>query len=214
MVLEAALSAHECEFKIFAHIWFYLWLCLYSLALIYYVQGLARFVWFLMFSEQEMELLHLPAQFNATITPLVFHPLIIWIFCINPDLLAKVFNEMYDQDSSDDGSKVRRKHAQLSVQEQIISGNGFLSCAGVILYGLSAFILNDMPDLLINIEQLQFLKSSKIAVLLTNLLEMWFWVRNYDDSWAFKIANVSRFSIKSSREPLKTLLAPHQPFLV
>ena len=77
---------------------FYLWLCNYLRAVLYYFQGLVRFLWLLVFRPEETVLLHLPAQFDAMILPLVFHPLIIKIICFNPDLFVKVFN-MYDDDS-------------------------------------------------------------------------------------------------------------------
>ena len=45
-------------------------------------------------------------------------------------------------------------------------------CGPTIFYGLIVIILNDMSHL-INVEQLQFRKSSAVAILLTTLLEMW-----------------------------------------
>ena len=153
---------------------FCLWLCLYSLAVIYYAQGLVRFLSLLMFRPEEVILLHLPAQFNAMIVPLVCHPVIIAIFWFNLDLLVKIFGEMYDLNgSSEDRRKACRKWRELPVKENLISGVVHMTSGCVILYGLTVVFLNGMSHLLRNSEQLQCFKSSKIAVLLTNLLEIW-----------------------------------------
>ena len=153
---------------------FYLWLCVYSLAVIYYVQGLVRFLSHLMFRREEVVLLHLPMQFDAMVLPLVYHPTIIMIFCFNSDLFVKVFNEIYDNDSGEDNvSKPYRRFRQLPVQGQLVSGIGFITCGVTVFYGLMVVLLNDMSHLLINFEKLQFLKSSTISVLLTTLPEIW-----------------------------------------
>ena len=161
------------KLKTFSGSKFHLWLCLYIISLIIYVQGLARFLWLLIL-KREVILLHLPVQFDVMIAPLVHHPVIITIFCLNSDLFVKVFNEMYPHQSShDDVSKPRRRFMQLLVQEQLISGIGFMTCGAAVFYGLMVVCLQDMSHLLINIEQIQFLKSSKIVILLTTLLETW-----------------------------------------
>ena len=111
------------------------------------------------------------------------------IFCLNADLFVKVFNEMYDGDNSEDIHKTRGRFKQLPVQDQLISGLGFGFSACVMFYGLMIIVLNDMSHLLINIEQLQFLKSSVMALLLTTLLEMW-----STAMWALKGALLSSFN--------------------
>ena len=68
------------------------------------VQGLARFLSLLIFRTEEAVLFHLPAEFDAMIPPLVFLPAVVMIFVKNWNLVGKVFNEMYNCDSSDDAS--------------------------------------------------------------------------------------------------------------
>ena len=151
----------------------YLWQSIYLLAVIYNnVQGIVRFLSFLMFRREEVALVHLPAQFDATILPLVHFPVLIMIYGFNSDLPLRVLNEMYDS-SEDEASKARRRLRTLPVLEQLISGIGFMGGGGVLFYGIILLFLNDMSHLLINMELLQFLKSSTIAVLFKIMLETW-----------------------------------------
>ena len=153
---------------------FHLWLCIYSMAVIYYAQGLLRFLSALMFRREEVVLFHLPFQFNTMIIPLVHHSVIIMVFCLNADLLVMVFNDIYiEDDRRADSIKARRKFWQLPAQEQLVSGTGLMFCGGIAFYGPMVVLLNDMSHLLINMEQLEFLKSSMVAILLTTLLELW-----------------------------------------
>ena len=161
------------KLKTFSGWKFNLWLCNYSLAVIYYAQGLLRFTALLLFRPEDVVLLHLPAQINAIVVPWVFHIVITMIFCLNADLLAMLFNEMFDDGSSDGGSKPHRRFMQLPVKEQLVSFIGIAMCGCITFYGLIVAFLNDMSHLLINVECLQFLQSSAIALLLTTLLEMW-----------------------------------------
>ena len=153
-----------------------LWLWVNFLAVIYYLQGLVRFLSLLMFRREQVVLLHLPIQFDAMILPVLYYPVIILIYGFNSDLLAKVFNEMYYQDSSGcdpNQQRRRRKLRQLPAHEQLITQIGFMCGGGILFYGLLVLALNDMSHLLVNIEQLQFFKSSMIAVLFMTLLELW-----------------------------------------
>ena len=125
-----------------------------------------------MFRREEVALVHLPAQFDATILPLVHFPVLIMIYGFNSDLPLRVLNEMYDS-SEDEASKARRRLRTLPVLEQLISGIGFMGGGGVLFYGIILLFLNDMSHLLINMELLQFLKSSAIAVLLTTMRGTW-----------------------------------------
>ena len=134
-------------------------------------------------------MLHIPMQFLAMILPLIYHPFIIMIFCRNSDLFVKVFNEMYDHDNNEDVHKTNRRFRQLPVQEQLVTGMGLLFAECVIFYFVMILIMNDMSHLLINMEQLQFLKSSVIAILLTTLLEIW-----SASMWAPKGGFLSQFN--------------------
>ena len=99
---------------------FNLWLCVYSLALILYVQGLSRFLSLLTFSPDQVVLLHLPAQFDALIAPLPFHLAIIMIYCFNRELLVTVFNELFNSCSTEEASKAHRPFREMSIQELLI----------------------------------------------------------------------------------------------
>ena len=167
-----------------------LWLWVYSASVIYYVQALVRFLSLLIFRQKEVVLLHLPAQIDAMMMPLVCHPAIIFIFCLNPDLLVKVFNEMYSRDeSSSDLSRKTRRFATLCVQEQLVTASVFLASCCVIAYGVLVILLNDMSHLLINIEPFAFFKSSTIIVALTTLAELW-----WDTFWCIKTGFLVSFN--------------------
>ena len=181
-ILPFQVDRRRGKFEKFSGRKFKLWLCIYCVSLFLHAQELCRFLSHLVLRPDQVVLFHLPAQYDGLILPLMFHPAIILIYCFNGELLVKVFNELFDSSSCpEDESKVRRSFRQLSVQELLVFGIEIIVCGAAIVYGVMVLFLNDMAHLLINIQGLQFLKSSTIPIILTTALEMWsvsMWIFN------------------------------------
>ena len=155
------------------------WILIYSLLMTNLIHGLSQFLLLLMFRRDEIVLYHLPAQFDGTIIALMIHPVIITVFCFKRQVLATIFNELYDGGY---GSSSPRQLWNPSVQELLAFGAQFIAAGAAILYTLMIIILNDMPHLLMNNPLLQWLKPcTGISILISALLEAWsvsIWILN------------------------------------
>ena len=158
------------KLKQFDGIKYRIWNVILMLQSLHYVHGLIQFLLLLTIRRDQIVLYHLPAQFDAIITPLMVHPLIILVFHTRADVLVKVFNELYD---CGEGVTTRRPLWKLSMQELLALGFSILIPAGIVLYGGMVIVFDDMAHLLINNAMLRSMKSSAVAVMIATLLELW-----------------------------------------
>ena len=70
------------------------WAALYALVVIPLIHGLWQFVQLLLFRRENVVLIHLPVQFSALITSLLFHIALPTLFHHNRSLIIQVFNEL------------------------------------------------------------------------------------------------------------------------
>ena len=147
------------------------WTLLYSVVITHYLNGLCQLLLLLALRQDRVVLYHLPAQFDAIIIPFMLHPVFIATYQFERDLLVKVFNELYDENSLKDQG--RRPPWKLSIQELLAVGAGLIEFEVVVLYIGIIVVMPDMAHLMINNPVLEVLKSSAIAVTGATLLEMW-----------------------------------------
>ena len=141
------------------------------MAILHYAHGLIQFVLLLTLRPREIILYHLPAQFDALLAPLVYHPVVFLTFHFQRDLLVKVFNELYGPNGNTEGG--RRTLRKLSLQDLLALGSGMLFTGFLIMYLFMVILMNDMAHLLVNSPHFKYLRSSTAAVVVSTLLEAW-----------------------------------------